>query len=467
MSNVARIGIVGGGFSGAMLLYNLVECAAVPLEIELFDEKEFPAQGVAYGTKHDVHLLNVPASRMGAVAGKPTHFFEWLQSIASPLKESSFAPRTLYAKYLADIFKQTLHLAKNKNVKVSIHHNTIVSAEKRNNQLSLKTKDQELLVDAIVLCTGNQSPKIFDFQKRLLGNRCYIADVWNSEEVESILESISAFDSKSNIVIIGTGLTTVDAVLMLNEHGYRGRVLAISRNGLLPTVHSSCNSYPQWSWLQQRQNAPKSAFGLVRELRSEVRKALDKGYDWRSVVDSLRPATQTIWQQLPVKEKQKFIRRLLSFWAVHRHRMAPEIGAAVSELKNAGRFETLAAKVLDIAPSESSTQPGLLVKFRSRHTQKEGELEADFVINCTGPDYRVANSANPLLRNLHQVGMVSEDVLGVGIKVNSNGTIGNSNLGIFAVGPLLFGELLETTAVPELREQAYLTATNVLNYLQQ
>ena len=77
----ARVGIVGGGFCGTLVLANLVEAAARPLVIELF-EPMMLATGVAYSTTECTHLLNVRAERMGAFADQPDHFYRWLQSAA-------------------------------------------------------------------------------------------------------------------------------------------------------------------------------------------------------------------------------------------------------------------------------------------------------------------------------------------------------------------------------------------------
>ena len=42
----------------------------------------------------------------------------------------------------------------------------------------------------------------------------------------------------STILILGTGLTMVDAAIGLSESGHRGPIVAVSRRGLLPRAHT-------------------------------------------------------------------------------------------------------------------------------------------------------------------------------------------------------------------------------------
>ncbi len=75
-----RVAIVGGGAAGALAAIHLLrehrERGA--LEIDLIDRTGSFGAGVAYGTQDPLHVLNVPAVRMGAISGHPEHFHEWL-----------------------------------------------------------------------------------------------------------------------------------------------------------------------------------------------------------------------------------------------------------------------------------------------------------------------------------------------------------------------------------------------------
>ena len=53
-------------------------------------------------------------------------------------------------------------------------------------------------------------------------------------------------------------------------------------------------------------------------------------------VNALRPVTSDLWRALPQPDQQRFVERLARFWDVHRHRLAPEVAAAVDACGRAG-----------------------------------------------------------------------------------------------------------------------------------
>jgi uncharacterized NAD(P)/FAD-binding protein YdhS len=87
--------VVGGGFSGAMLAANLLR--RVPsLSVAVLDKGPLPGRGLAYGTKYDCHLLNVPAGNMSALPEEPDHFLRWARTnYGQSVQATSFLPRPL------------------------------------------------------------------------------------------------------------------------------------------------------------------------------------------------------------------------------------------------------------------------------------------------------------------------------------------------------------------------------------
>ena len=304
-----RIAIVGGGFSGALAFANIVKQASGNLTVEWFESGESLGTGMAYGTKDPVHLLNVRTDRLGAFAGQAEGFWQWLQTEEGKgqteriwpdraIAADSFAPRMLYGEYLRHIVRQSLAIARDKDITVRVSHSTVVNASLHNvdsQQIMLGIErgglQQETLVDAVVLATGNLPPRNFHFQTSLVaGERHYVENIWDTPEDSIFPGRVQELSADSDIVIIGSGLTMVDTVLTLRSRGYKGTITAISRNGLLPAPHGQAKSYskgayPAWDWVLAPQFAPRTALSLLGRLREEVKRAEAQGYDWRSVVE--------------------------------------------------------------------------------------------------------------------------------------------------------------------------------------
>src|SRR5687768_1472872 len=111
-----RITIIGGGASGTLLAANLLrqkpDREGGPrnddVVINLVEKKERVAKGVAYSTYVDCHLLNVPASRMGAFPDAVGDFHSWLGANGFDYDPNAFVPRALFGKYLGDTLNDAI-----------------------------------------------------------------------------------------------------------------------------------------------------------------------------------------------------------------------------------------------------------------------------------------------------------------------------------------------------------------------
>lgn len=85
-------------------------------------------------------------------------------------------------------------------------------------------------------------------------------------------------------------------------------------------------------------------------------------------------------------------------------------------------------------------------------------LAAGWLINCTGPAADITTTTDPLLRHLLASGLARPDPLRLGLDADTNGAVrdadGRPASDIFTLGPLLRGRWYETTAIPEIRDQA-------------
>ena len=77
------------------------------------------------------------------------------------------------------------------------------------------------------------------------------------------------------------------------------------------------------------------------------------------------------------------------------------------------------------------------------------------MIDCTGPQLDWSRSRQPLLRGLLEHGVCARHVTGIGVAADDHHRVAP---GIFALGNPLIGQLWESVAIPEIRDQAAVIA---------
>jgi len=429
---ITTIAIVGGGVSGTLTAFHLVR-QGTPARVILIDKRPDFGLGLAYSTPSLRHLLNVPAGKISALPDQPDHFLNWLRRNHDPAAtEKTFAPRAVFGRYIQSLLKSTSQIEQEVATVVDI---------RQQDSGAVLTLDNgcELRANLIVLATGNFDPApLPGVTKAASDLGLYRHNAWVAETYEGL-------DPDAPVALIGTGLTGVDVVLRLRELGHRGRVIALSRHGIFPNRH---DDYIPLSSTAIPLDTPATCVAYLRALRAAIR----EGAEWRAAIDSLRETTNKLWLRLPIKEKKRFRRHLQHRWDVVRHRMAPPIADIIeSELRN-GTLEVHEGhlKAVDASPK------GAHITLRA-HGDNES-FYADRVINCTGPSMNYRRVPSALLQNLFKRGLATSGPLGTGFHCSQNGAVidaaGHSSEIIFNLGPGRLGDLIESIAVPEIRQQA-------------
>jgi uncharacterized NAD(P)/FAD-binding protein YdhS len=270
---------------------------------------------------------------------------------------------------------------------------------------------------------------------------------------------LAGLELDAPVLLIGTGLTMMDMVVSLHSRHHQGKIYAVSRRGLLPLTHRSTKPYPAFL---TPDTAPKTIRGLLRCIRSEVQTAAEQGCDWRSAIDSLRPITQQLWQQLGRAEQRRFLRHASPYWDVHRHRIAPEMGDVVRAMLESGQLTVTAGRIQDY----QAAPDGVAVTVRDRQTQTNRVLQVSRAVNCTGVQIDYRRSPQPPIANLRAQGLIRPNDIGLGLDTAADGAVldarGNRSSLLYTLGTPRRGDLWETIAVPELRDQARELAATVL-----
>jgi uncharacterized NAD(P)/FAD-binding protein YdhS len=427
--------IIGGGASGVLLAYQLLQRSTPDFRITLIEKRPEVGRGLAYHTGNPEHVLNVRVANMSALPDEPDHFWRWLTSregVPPPCPDPyCFVPRRIYGDYIASL----LTTSKGRSLhRLSIVQGTCVDVSEELNGTMVKLEDGRCYAgDVVVLATGH------DVRSCSPG----YADPW-------VPPSAAGIDPDTTVLILGTGLTMVDYVQTLVHDGHRGPIVAISRRGLLAKPHRRVDPI--------RIEETEVPFGadisqLLRWFRGVVEAHVAEGNDWRGVIDGLRPYTQRLWRELPPASKRRFLEHARAWWDVHRHRMAPEVEARITDALCAGRLTVMAAKLAGIEPNDA----GARVRYRRRGQSEILSMQVGAVIDCTGIVKDPLASANPAVRSLFDRRLARVDPLHIGIETSASGAIinhdGIPSRRLFAVGPLTRAAFWEIIAIPDIRNQ--------------
>jgi uncharacterized NAD(P)/FAD-binding protein YdhS len=442
--------IIGSGYSGTMVAINLVRMRGSNIRIALLERRPEFGRGVAYGTTDSRHLLNVPAKNMGAFPDDTHHFYNWLQRHPDKLRAvgidqigpDAFIPRILYGSYIQDL----LSASQQNNSSFDLIQDEAVDLVPQSDgafRLELRENDP-IEADHVVLAVGNFPPG--ELTPRSPDGRHHLP-VLNNPYSPAVRQQLAA---PGDVLIVGSGLTSLDLLLSIKDTKKEGVIHILSRRGLFPQPHAMSETYKLFL---DSENLPKTALELCRIVRREVRRAAANGIGWRSVVDSMRPFNQLIWQGLTETERKLFLRRLKPFWDTHRHRCASEIIAVKQAMEETGRLISHRGHINGMKREGQNVE----VSFRSAESGKQQKLTVHYVVNCTGPQSNYKRLNDTLIAKLLARGLISPDPMSVGLATADDGSVldhhGYAVRNLFTVGSPQVGRLYESIAVPELRVQ--------------
>ena len=154
-----RITIIGGGASGTLLALNLLKYEGDErLEVNLVEKRPHIGRGVAFSTEQDVHLLNVPAAKMGAYPDDVEHFHRWLIENGQAYPPNGFVPRRMFGEYLREQLEEA-NKTKSENVALNIFDDEAVDIEMHEGKVSVHlVSGDHIFSENAVLAFGNFLP---------------------------------------------------------------------------------------------------------------------------------------------------------------------------------------------------------------------------------------------------------------------------------------------------------------------
>jgi uncharacterized NAD(P)/FAD-binding protein YdhS len=444
------LAVVGAGFSGVMTALHLLRQPRA-VKVILVERRSPIGLGAAYATDDPAHRLNVRAGNMSAWPDKPDDFVAWLRGRDLNLSPGGFATRGEYGRYLQSLLSS---LAEGPEAagRLLIIPDEITAIEPAGEGWILTCGvGRTIAADAVVLALGNPPPRApAPVSPQLEASDAYVADPWRWDPGAQA-------DGHGSILLLGSGLTMVDAALSLDRVAPGRPLIALSRRGLTPREHQGAPPSPLPS-------PPPETLSPVQALAWLRATAERQG--WRTAVDAARPVTQGLWRGWSLRQRAAFLRHARAFWDVHRHRLSPEVAERLARMRADGRLRVLAGK-LERADVLEGGRAGLV--WRPRGKTDTWRLEADLVVNCTGPSADVERSTEPLIAALVARGLIRADPLRLGVDIDAEhrvrGAEGAPHATLFAVGPITRGALWEINAVPDIRVQAEAVAAAALRAL--
>lgn len=444
---MTTVAIIGAGFSGLCLALNLMRSGGLDDQLIIIEKGRAFGLGQAYSTQDDTHLLNIPATGMSPFSDQPGAFGDYLreQRVLVPgdtaQLEGFFAPRKIYGRFLRHIVETQLQPGAGRPCLTRIESEAVdIDAS---NAIRL-ADGRSVHADRIVLALGNLPPRSL----RVIAecgdlSDLHIGDPWMPGGLDAIAP-------EANVLLIGTGLTTVDCVQSLGARGHKGAIIAVSRHGLLPRRYEPVHVWKPFVDPARRYKVRE----LVRLVREQIGAAERQGKNWQAVLNSLRSASQALWTGLSPAEQARFIRHIRPFWDVHRHRIAPEVADRVEAMRTSGQLRVLAGHIVHL----KRVAEGIDVTIRRRGTQDHIAVPVQMIVNCSGPNYDFGTSDQRLLKRLLASGRIRLNRHKLGLEVDGFFAAvdrdGQAADDLFAMGPMLRGQYWEINAVPEIVAQA-------------
>jgi len=442
---MADIAIIGGGAAGASLFGELLRRGSRVHWIT--GDRPVAGRGVAYAAGSDRHLLNVRAHAMGLFADSDGEFLQFAAQQVDDVSAHDFLPRGLFGDFIEAQVRTCADQALQQGRHFQIHGEDAVQVEPLcDGGYAVRLASGVLIkADAVVLALGTLAPRpLKAVSREALQSGTYVLDPWRIARQEP---------APRRVLVIGTGLTAVDTLLSAAERWPAAELVALSRHGQFPFEHTVMPSppYARQSALNTELLACDNPLAMLRRVRAAI--AASPQTDWRSLIDGMRPINARLWRRLDGKQRRQFLRHMRWLWEAARHRVAPASATTLAAMRDEGRLQVHAARVLGV-----DGHGPLQVSVRHRATQQPDTLEADLVIQATGLDTAVAFTEHTLLSRLLRDGLAMPDPLQLGVAAHPDGQLlnarGELQVGLYAIGALLRGNLWECSAMPEIRVAA-------------
>ena len=428
-----EIVIIGDGFAAAVALVHLLRQGINPKLIAIIGERSL-GKGNAYDCNTPSFRLNVREDLPIIFSEDPLHFARWakerLNDPQAKREAGFFYRRSDFGKYTKELVSDQLQGRPLNQIKGFAKR-----IQKNGSTWNITLQSGEVvLAQNIILATGNASPiwpcpvnnkRQSKFQSHLIENP------WTG----GYLKDIHVNDS---VMLLGGGLTALDAVSALVEQNHRGKVLVIAPRAIFPPSQASWSRQNEPNWPN-----PLTPSNLVRFMRNYLPDSPTDSSEWQCAWEELRPDINRIWQEFTDHQRRILMKRFGWLWNLYRFRASPQSIEAYQQLKQNQQIGFCCGRAQQIEVGEEGIKVDLGNGKR---------VTGQWLVNCTG----VARDA--LLDQFISDDLALPDSLNKSIAVNHQFAVlqptkeAYSNL--WMIGPATMGSIGDVVAASAIAKQA-------------
>ena len=355
--------IIGSGYSAAALTMHLLTRGMLPERLAIVGPGRL-GQGQAYGCISGDFRLNVRADLMRLWPDRPDHFAEWAAKNVTDDPDArtdvgAFYRRRDFAAYMADQISAFPAIAEIQ------HHQSLAQS------ITLGQEDWQIVLSDgtaltagnVVIATGNPAPE-WPMKSPPADEPGLVRVPWRGDWPGRIA-------SDARVLVIGGGLTALDALHSLHRQGHGGTITIVCPEGMLPPVQTDWDDATPLRW-----PSPLRGSGFLRFMRQSIGDGDWERAEWQRRFESLRVNISAAWQSLPVTDQTQLVRRLGWLWSMARFRAGPQASESAQALLDSGQLTIRRDIVTGIT---TTSNKGYVVSLGNG-----APIEVDAIVNCSG-----------------------------------------------------------------------------------
>lgn len=430
--DIKEIAIIGDGFAAAAALIHLLRRGMHFSQIVLIGPRLL-GKGNAYTCISPFFRLNVREDLPSVFSEEPLHFARWAEvHIDDPEAQTDagyFYRRYDFGRYISELVSKELG-----SDQIDHIYAKVSNLYKANEHWCLETEKLKTIVARrVIIATGNPPP-IWP---------CTVQNIQTATNSSKLIESpwtgqdLGGIHAHEEIILLGGGLTALDAINALVGQGHQGLIKVIGPRALFPPMQARWKREDQPDWPKNLSPAK-----LVRFIRNYLPSAPTDSVVWQSAWEELRPNLNMIWQQFSYFQRRILFKRLGWLWSLYRFRASPQTIKAYRKLEANKQIQFVLGRAKRIEVAQTVT---VVLGDGSR-------VVGDRIFNCTGV------GRDPLLSKLIADQIARPDALGKSIAVASDYRVSKSSGGewgdLWMIGPATMGSLGDVIAASSIAKQA-------------